>query len=64
LDQIIDLENEEIIINSNLANTTANVVDNMLKYAGENDCSLDGEFTKQVEEDLEKYLNKIINGAI
>mmetsp|Transcript_16625 Transcript_16625/g.14483 ORF Transcript_16625/g.14483 Transcript_16625/m.14483 type:complete len:205 (+) Transcript_16625:3551-4165(+) len=64
IDKLIDLKNDSTIISPKLANSTADIVGDMLKYSGENDCGLDGDFTKGLNEDFELYLEKIIEGAL
>lgn len=45
LDSVIQLDNSSVILNEQQANSTANILDNMLSFSSENDCELSDTFT-------------------
>jgi len=60
----LDLEDEDFVVPSEVAENSADIVGDMLKYAGEQDCSLERNITKQLNDDFKSYLDKIVNGLL
>jgi len=52
VDKVLSIDDEDYVLNQDVANHTTDILENFLNYLGENDCSLENNLTQSIETDF------------